>query len=202
MRSPLPVRPMHARRVVARGFSLIEVLVSMFIVSLGILALAGLLQSATRYGKMSEVRSTATLLGNDIADHIRANLDGASLSAYNVTDRFPATAPLDRRVPAGLQCTDPAPAALCSAQQVAELDLFNWTSRLLVTLPQGTPYIVYNQATAGSGLSDSVDIWVAWLDPGTSGASDRPANECPAGLQVSGNPGVRCIYLQVGMGIK
>ena len=74
------------------GFSLIEVLVSIFIVSLGILALAGQLQSATRYGKMSEVRSTATLLGNDIADHIRANLDGASVSAYDVTQAFPATA--------------------------------------------------------------------------------------------------------------
>ena len=34
----------------SRGFSLIEVLVSMFIVSMGILALAGLLQSASRYG--------------------------------------------------------------------------------------------------------------------------------------------------------
>jgi type IV pilus assembly protein PilV len=184
----------------AAGFSLIEVLVSIFIVSLGILALAGLLQSATRYGKMSEVRSTATLLGNDIADHIRANLDGASLSAYDVTNTFPLAAPIDRRAVGGDQCVIKIPG--CPATEVAAVDLFNWTSRLLVTLPQGTPYIHYNAAGNASGQSDSVDIWVAWLDPGTNGQSDRPASECPPGLQVAGNPGVRCIYLQVTMAIR
>ena len=48
----------------------------MFVVAMGILALAGLLQASTRYSKMSELRSTATLLANDIADRIRANSDG------------------------------------------------------------------------------------------------------------------------------
>ena len=63
----------------ARGFSLVEVLVAMFVVAMGILALAGLLQASTRYSKMSELRSTATLLANDIADRIRANPIGAEL---------------------------------------------------------------------------------------------------------------------------
>ena len=178
------------------GFSLIEVLVSMFIVSLGILALAGLLQSATRYGKMSELRSTATLLANDIADRMRVNLDGTSLGAYNVTAPFPATTPWDKRTTPGDQCL-PNP---CPASEIAYVDLYNWTSRLLVTLPQGTPYVRYN--AAGAGVNDSVDIWVAWLDPGTTGASDRPANECPDGLQVSKQPSVRCIYLQVGLKLQ
>lgn len=188
------------RPPLTRGFSLIEVLVSIFIVSLGILALAGLLQSATRYGKMSEVRSTATLLGNDIADHVRANLDGAAMGAYNAANAFPATAPIDNRSVAGDQCNDIVNP--CLPQEIAAVDLFNWTSRLLVTLPQGTPYIHYNAAGPASGQSDSVDIWVAWLDPGTSGQSNRPANECPPGLQVGDNTGVRCIYLQVGMGTR
>lgn len=199
--SPSPSSSGRARRVALEGFSLIEVLVSMFIVSLGILALAGLLQSATRYGKMSEVRSTATLLGNDIADHVRANLDGAAASAYDVTTPFPATAPLDRRSLAGDQCTSLAP-PLCLPPELAAVDLFNWTSRLLVTLPQGTPYIHYNAAGTGTGQSGSVDVWIAWLDPGTTGSSDRPTNECPPGLQVAGNPAVRCIYLQVAMAVR
>src|SRR5215467_1128046 len=75
----------------ARGFSLIEVLVSMFVVSMGILALSGLLQSAARYGKMSELRSSASLLANDIADHIRANAAGAS--SYVLASTFPNTLP-------------------------------------------------------------------------------------------------------------
>jgi prepilin-type N-terminal cleavage/methylation domain-containing protein len=63
----------------AAGFSLVEVLVAMFVVAMGILALAGLLQAATRYSKISELRSTATLLANDIADRIRANPLGGGL---------------------------------------------------------------------------------------------------------------------------
>lgn len=199
MRTPSSAKVPPRRQRGAGGFSLIEVLVSMFIVSLGILALAGLLQSATRYGKMSEVRSTATLMGNDIADHVRANLDGAAAGAYDVTTAFPATGPVDRRGLGG-PCNDKS--SPCSAQEIAAVDLFNWTSRLLVTLPQGTPFIRFNKAGLASGQSDSVDVWVAWLDPGTTGASDRPGNECPDGLQVAGKPAVRCIYLQVGMGIQ
>jgi type IV pilus assembly protein PilV len=198
MRSPAPPKSARLPARTRAGFSLIEVLVSMFIVSLGILALAGLLQSASRYGKMSEVRSTATLLANDIADHIRANLDGASNGDYDVAAPFPATAPVDRRNAGGDQCTSTSP-PVCTYQEIAAVDLFNWTSRLLVTLPHGTPYVVYNQATGGLNQSDSVDVWVAWLDPGTTGSSDRPATECPDGLNVSGNPLVRCIYLQVGL---
>jgi len=181
------------------GFSLIEVLVSMFIVSLGILALAGLLQSATRYGKMSEVRSTATLLANDIADHLRANLDGTSQGAYDVTSAFPATAPVDRRVDAN-QCSDIV--NLCNPREIAAADLYSWTSRLLITLPQGTPFVRYNQAAGGLNQNDSVDVWVAWLDPGTTGSSDRPASECPPGLNVADKPSVRCIYLQVGLKLR
>ena len=82
----------RARRRQA-GFSLVEVLVAMFVVAMGILALAGLLQASTRYSKMSELRSTATLLANDVADRIRANPVGGELGAggYDLTDKaFPS----------------------------------------------------------------------------------------------------------------
>jgi type IV pilus assembly protein PilV len=196
MNRRLPALPV--RRLAARGFSLIEVLVSMVIVSLGILALAGLLQSASRYGKMSELRSTATLLANDIADHIRANPDGATkMNAYNVTSAFPATAAKDNRLTAGNKCD----AADCDAKELGAVDLYFWSARVLATLPQGTPFIQYNAALAGGTQNGSVDVWVAWMDPSTSagGGTERPDTECPAGLSVSAKKSVRCVYLQVGL---
>ena len=75
----------RGRRAPARGFSLVEVLVAMVVVALGILALAGLLEAATRYSKMGELRSTAVLLANDIADRIRANPVGAAIGAGAAT---------------------------------------------------------------------------------------------------------------------
>ena len=92
----VPVRVPRGTRAAAAGFSLVEVLVAMFVVAMGILALAGLLQAATRYSKMSELRSTATLLANDIADRIRANPVGGALAdtGYDRTDNaFPGAAP-------------------------------------------------------------------------------------------------------------
>jgi type IV pilus assembly protein PilV len=181
-----------------RGFSLIEVLVSIFVVSLGILALAGLLQSASRFGKMSELRSTATLMANDIADHVRANIAGATGLAYNVTGQFPATTAVDGRTTPNDTCGATGP--VCSPAELAAVDLYFWSSRLLVTLPGGTPYIQYHKAV-GATQTDSVDVWVAWTDPNTSasGATERPATECPSGLQVDASPSVRCVYLQVGL---
>jgi len=180
----------------ARGFSLIEVLVSMFIVSMGILALAGLLQSASRYGKMSELRSTATLLANDIADHIRSNPGGATGNFYNVTNAFPATAAYDSRKTPGDQCT-----AACDPDELAYVDLAIWSARALATLPSGTPFIQYNAAGGGGTQNGTVDVWLAWQDPNTTADSstERPTGECPAGLKVDTDKSVRCVYLQVGL---
>ena len=185
----------HSMRAGAlqRGFSMIEVLVSMFIVSMGILALSGLMQASSRYGKTSELRSTATLLANDIADHVRANPAGASAASYNLTAAYTATPSITAPLPS--TCTFAIP---CSPAQLAAVDLYGWRTRVLATLPGGDAYLQYNAPGAGAvGPKGSVDVWVAWTDP-TSGA-ERPTAECAGGLGVGSNNAVRCIYLQVGL---
>jgi len=178
----------------ASGFSLVEVMVSMFIVALGILALAGLLQAATRYGKMSELRSTATLLANDIADRIRANAAGAALGAagYDTAGHgFPSAVVAPR--PA---CTRVAP---CGPAELAQADLAVWTARLRATLPKGSAALKYHAGTAPA--PSAVDVWVGWADPNTLAAgvaTERSGTECPPDWGVT-DASVRCIYLQVGL---
>lgn len=189
-----PMLKRHSMRAGAlqRGFSLIEVLVSMFIVSMGILALSGLMQASSRYGKTSELRSTATLLANDIADHIRANASGAATSAgYDLVATYTATPSITP--PSPLTCTT---GATCLPAQLAAVDLYGWRTRVLATLPGGDAYLQY-QAPPAPGGKGAVDVWVAWTDP-TSG-TERPSGECAPGLSVSGNNAVRCVYLQVGL---
>lgn len=176
------------------GFSLIEVLVSMFIVSMGVLALAGLLQAAVRYGKMSELRSTATLLANDIADRMRANAAGARLGSGgydSVATAFPS-------VPVAVQsaCTALSP---CRPAGLARADMAAWTARLRATLPSGSAWIRYRAALAPA--TDSVDVWVGWADPATlipGVAGERSGTECPATWNTS-QASVRCIFLQVAL---
>jgi type IV pilus assembly protein PilV len=191
--NPMPNRLPTRTVAPQRGFSLIEVLVSMFIVSLGILALSGLMQASSRYGKTSELRSTATLLANDLADHIRANPVGASQASYNLTAGYLAVPTIT--VPSPTTCTQASP---CSANQLAAVDVYNWLTRVNATLPGGDAFVEYHAPGAAAvGPKGSVDVWVAWTDP-TPGA-ERQTTECAANLNVSSNPSVRCIYLQVGL---
>ena len=178
----------------AAGFSLIEVLVAMFVVAMGILALAGLLQASTRYSKMSELRSTATLLANDIADRIRANPMGGEIGTggYDITDKaFPS--PL---APPHAPCNSEAP---CGPVDLAKVDLADWTARVHATLPKGSTWIQFHSGKAPA--PDYVDVWVGWADPLTLSpgiSTDRSGTECPDTWKKI-EPSVRCVYLQVAL---
>jgi len=57
----------------SRGFTLIEVLISVVIFSIGLLGLAGLQATGIKLNHSSLLRSQATLMAYDIADRMRAN---------------------------------------------------------------------------------------------------------------------------------
>jgi type IV pilus assembly protein PilV len=186
--------PARAKRLRAAGFSLIEVLVAMFVVAMGILALAGLLQASTRYSKMSELRSTATLLANDIADRIRANPTGGEVgpSGYDITDKTFPSAPAPPHAP----CSSEAP---CGPIDLARADLADWTARVHATLPRGSAWIRFHAGKPPA--SDYVDVWVGWADPLTLSpgiSTEGSGTECPDPWKKV-EPSVRCVYLQVAL---
>jgi type IV pilus assembly protein PilV len=55
------------------GFTLVEILITVIVLSIGLLGLAGLQISGLRANMSSEARSKATLLANDIIERMRAN---------------------------------------------------------------------------------------------------------------------------------
>jgi len=59
------------------GMTLIEVLVSMIILSIGMLGIAGLQAATSKYNVNTIARSEIAVLMSDIADQIRANPDVA-----------------------------------------------------------------------------------------------------------------------------
>jgi type IV pilus assembly protein PilV len=64
------------------GFTLIEVLVTVVVVSIGLLGLAGLQINGLRANVSSEARSKATLLASDIIERMRANPLGVVNNNY------------------------------------------------------------------------------------------------------------------------
>lgn len=64
------------------GFTLLEVLVAMLVLSIGLLGLAGLMASSMRNNQSAYHRTQATWLAYDMLDRLRANRAGALSGAY------------------------------------------------------------------------------------------------------------------------
>lgn len=89
--SRLPARaPATAAR--QRGVGLIEVLVSVLVVSIGLLGAVALQAAALRNNQGSYERTQAGILTQGILDAMRANLDGVNAGQYD-TGGFICTAP-------------------------------------------------------------------------------------------------------------
>ena len=65
------------------GFTLVEVLVTVVILAIGLLGLAGLHASSLRSSSNAYLLTQATLLANDMGDRLRANRPGVAAGNYN-----------------------------------------------------------------------------------------------------------------------
>ena len=128
-----------------RGFTLIEVLMTVIILAIGLLGLAGLQLSGLRYTHSAYQRSQATILGNDIIDRMRVNRLVAEAGSYNIA--IGAT-------PANASCLGTG--ANCNPATLANADLTEWKQSLAAILPLGDGAVIQNGA--------SFTITIQWDD--------------------------------------
>jgi type IV pilus assembly protein PilV len=198
LKPKVPSRPVAGRRF-SSGVSLIEVLVAMLVVSMGVLAVAGLLATASRYGKTSEYRAVATLLASDIVDRIRANKPalkpgaGGDVAAYNMVADYESWS----EKPADFDGC--ALADSCTPAEIALQDRAEWGQAVFNSLPGGAAFV---QLTDDPAAIPAADVWIAWIDPDASEdeakADDGGRFECPANFR-SVVPPPRCAYFRVGL---
>ncbi len=101
------------------GFSLIEILITVLVLAIGLLGLAGLQGTSLRNNQSAYVRTQATNLAYEIVDAMRANVTVARAGGYDI-----------------------AYGAAPSSSGIAQDDLTNWRARLATTLPTGDSEIV------------------------------------------------------------
>lgn len=131
-----------------RGFTLVEALVALLVLSIGLLGVAGLQLTALRNNNSASYRSQATYLAYDIADRMRANRADALDGNYNLElDADPAEAPTTR----------------------ADLDLAAWIAMLEATLPAGDGAIELIDG------ENTIEITIRWDD--TKGVGEMGADE-------------------------
>lgn len=180
-----------------QGISLVEVLVSVLLAAIGLLALSGANVMSIRYSKMSQYRGTAAMLAADLAERMRAN--SSAIVSYAVASTFTAQA----AAALAPDSTCDGYAATCAPGAVAAYDVANW--RLLVRnqLPQGAVFVT---TTAAGVTPRGADVWIAWRDPAVANdlenntESRNTATECPPGLVAAGaDLSIRCSYFRINI---
>lgn len=127
MHAKLNNRHTPGRRPRQTGFSMLEVMISVFVVAIGLLGIAALQFMSKRSNFEAVQRTTATLLATDIIERLRAN--PTKLLDY-AGDASTPIAPLG-----GPTATRTQPATLCHASActpfaLSQYDLWEWETAL------------------------------------------------------------------------
>lgn len=116
------------------GFTLLEVLVAVVVLSVGLLGLAGLQARGLRDNTTAYHRTMATQQAYDIVDRMRSNMQGVTSGAY---DNIPFPAPA-----AGTDCET----VECDSAQLAAFDADQWSQANVNLLPSGQGTVVVGAA--------------------------------------------------------
>ena len=132
------------------GFSLVEVLIALIIMSVGMLGIAGLYVHSMQAGRTSMLRHQAVTLAGDIADRIRANPTAGA--AYTAA--------------AGANNNCVATGATCDVAQMGAHDINLWQNQAADFLPifadQSQQVVVtFDSAT----VPPAYTITVRWDEP-------------------------------------
>jgi type IV pilus assembly protein PilV len=127
------------------GFTLIEVLIALIILSVGMLGIAGLYVHSMQAGRTSMLRHNAVTLAGDIADRIRANpIAGPAYALAGANNNC-----------VGLNID-------CTAGQMAAHDVFLWAQQATATMPNGAVAVVFNNGV----FPPTYQITISWTEPG------------------------------------
>lgn len=117
------------------GFSMVEVLVSLLILSIGLLGMVALQARAIQENQGAYLRSQASIETYDILERMRANRAAAEAGAYNI---------------------DMGVSRVSSSNPMAGIDLTDWVTGLATSLPSGKGSVKCNTA--------SCTVAVQWFD--------------------------------------
>lgn len=155
-------RPRAARQT---GFTMIEILVTLLIITIGVLGTAGLQAFALKVNQGGQLRSQAVVLAIDLVERIEAN-NGAAITGGYAPTTLPTTFSTD------------CGTTYCTEAQLATYDLVAFNTRLQTLLPGSSATIT----VAGTGPF-TYTITISWSERITKTANTTVATTGAATAQ-------------------
>jgi len=156
------------------GVAMIEVMIAIIVVSFGLLGVAGLQLAGLKNSQTAYLRSTATSQAYDMADRMRANLEGVRAGKYDAISSVIPTAP---------SCSSPFSATGgCSSSEMATYDAYVWLTNNGALLPGGSGKveIVPN--------SNRFNISVTWSEKCQAGEASCTSGSIPRTFSTQVSP--------------
>ena len=166
----------------ASGFSLIEVLISLVILSVGLLGIAAMVSVSMKSKGSSYLRTQALAQASSIVDRMRANRASAILGDYNCSD-IQGTVNCSNITYGQQTCNGSGNP--CTPIQIAGMDMYEWTQDLQNLLGNGIAnHVSYNITTTVVAQYTQVQVAISWDDTiantAISGAASGPTAACSA----------------------
>lgn len=140
-----------------KGMTLMEVLISVVLLSIGILGIANMLMLSSKTNNSSYSKHEASMYVDNMFERMRANVQAVASGSYNVSNINSSGGP-GTVAPPAVDCA----AANCNATQLASYDTWYWLTREVAQLPNGSGSIT----TAPGATSNTrvVTVIVQWDD--------------------------------------
>lgn len=152
----MTTRYQHSASPAQRGFTLVEALVALVVLSIGMLGIAALYVESLRAGREALTRSTAVMLAGDMADRIRANRNGGAAYAKAATDAGTESA----------SCEEGGASANCTPAVMAAHDIALWEAEIKASLPGGDA--ATGTIEVGDTTPRTYNITVSWVEVGVA----------------------------------
>lgn len=170
------------------GATLMEVLVSILILSFGILSLSSMVAFTVQMPKLSGYRATAANLASAHVEKIRANRAGFWGGDYSTAPSYDGAF---HNIPR-LACDYPD----CTVASLAVMDDTETKSAARAALPAGG---MFTSCDTNPCTEDSMgNVWIMWQEPETRALVDPASSDnCPAAVAAAfSDPRPRCLYLR------
>lgn len=142
-----------SHRCNSRGFTLLEVLIALVVLSVGLLGIAAMMNFSLKANDSAYMRTQAETLAYNIIDKMRANQNAALNGSYNIS--------IGTQVSSPPNCVTSS--NTCTSAQVAQYDLNAWKTNLASTvtgMPCGDGSVALNP---NNGIYE-ITVTVQWDD--------------------------------------